>query len=289
MKTVYHHVEKFPSRSSFTKSDRARIKRNGSPEWHTADYAKRINAQGREGGTPDRRAQYAAWFEKNHPGRELPDHAQDILRHVKDHPHATATETIHPESEIEVKTMGDVVDFPGAEATEPAPATKCEKSYISATDTAKLIRKALKESFPGQVFSVRTDSYSGGASIRVKWVDGPLPADVEAIAGTFQGGYFDGMTDCKGHHVHKMGDAEVSFGADFIFCNRDVTEHLVETARIAMLQLDDTQICEVLNKCAGKWPEGDDNIAERVANHALEIVSALPSPTAASVELIRTY
>ncbi len=42
-------------------------------------------------------------------------------------------------------------------------------TYWTVAETAKLIRKALKETFPGQKFSVTTDTYSMGASINVSW------------------------------------------------------------------------------------------------------------------------
>ena len=40
-------------------------------------------------------------------------------------------------------------------------------TYVSPTDTAKLIRAALKRSFPRTKFSVRTDTYAGGAAVDV--------------------------------------------------------------------------------------------------------------------------
>ena len=68
-------------------------------------------------------------------------------------------------------------------------------TYLSCAETAKLIRAALKRAFPGVKFSVRSDVYSGGASINVKWSDGPTGEMVEAVAGAFQGGRFDGSID----------------------------------------------------------------------------------------------
>ena len=70
-----------------------------------------------------------------------------------------------------------------------------DTKYLSCADTAKLVRKALKEAFPGVKFSVRSDTYSGGASIRVRWVDGPADCQVEPVVSAFQGGYFDAATD----------------------------------------------------------------------------------------------
>lgn len=95
------------------------------------------------------------------------------------------------------------------------------RRYLSCAETAKLVRKALKEAFPEIKFSVRSDTYSGGASIRVRWTGGPITSQVEAIAKVFEGADFDGMTDYKSHNSHALDGEPVSFGADFIFCNRD--------------------------------------------------------------------
>ena len=101
--------------------------------------------------------------------------------------------------------------------------------YISVTDTAKLVRAALKAAFPGVKFSVRSDSYSGGASIRVGWTDGPTEDAVEGTTGGYRGASFDGMQDLKTHHdtvlVGPGGTVEVvHFGADFIFTDRKLSE-----------------------------------------------------------------
>lgn len=100
------------------------------------------------------------------------------------------------------------------------------RKYISVADTAKLVRSALKESFPGVKFSVRSHSYAGGASINVRYTDGPAPALVEAVAGAFAGSYFDGSIDYKGVCSHRLDGASVRFQADFIFVNRDLSDEL---------------------------------------------------------------
>lgn len=102
--------------------------------------------------------------------------------------------------------------------------------YIVTKDTAKIIRKALKESFPGAKFSVRSSVYSGGSSIDVSWKDGPCVALVEAITELFNGSYFDGMTDYKGNRTHLFNGERVSWGADFVFCHREVSDTIVEKA-----------------------------------------------------------
>lgn len=95
--------------------------------------------------------------------------------------------------------------------------------YITVVETAKMIRAALKEAFPGVKFSVKSSSYSGGASINVSYTDGPSADQVKAITGNFEGSYFDGMTDYKGLNYSSVNGEEVRFGADFIFVNRSYT------------------------------------------------------------------
>ena len=109
------------------------------------------------------------------------------------------------------------------------------RRYISVTDTAKLVRKALKHNFPGYKFSVRSSSYSGGASISVGWTDGPVTKAVDEIINQFSGATFDGMIDLKSYHTsvlsHEDGTVEeVHFGADFIFANRHFSDEA--TAKI---------------------------------------------------------
>ena len=61
--------------------------------------------------------------------------------------------------------------------------------YVSVADTAKLVRSALKQAFPGVKFSVRSTSYSGGSSVRVGWTDGPQSAEVDKVAQPCAEGY----------------------------------------------------------------------------------------------------
>lgn len=131
--------------------------------------------------------------------------------------------------------------------------------YLSCADTARLVRIALKAAFPSVKFSVTSKTYSGGASMRVRWVDGPTDRDVQSITGRFVGGGFDGSIDLAynlthwllpdgttvvahnpgtvgsrgmvaGERNHKPhDDAElVRFGADHIFTERAYTAGFLE-------------------------------------------------------------
>ena len=104
------------------------------------------------------------------------------------------------------------------------------RQYLSCAETAKLVRAALKESFPGVKFAVRSSVYSGGASINIRYTDGPTYEQVKAVAGMFEGSYFDGMTDYKGSNYGALDGQEVRFGADFIFVNRDFSVEILTKA-----------------------------------------------------------
>lgn len=123
---------------------------------------------------------------------------------------------------------------------------------LDVVETAKLIRARLRDEFPGVKFSVRSDRYAGGSSIRIRWTDGPPVSAVDPVTGPFAGKSFDGMIDLAyytqawllpdgsaqlasspgttgsaGTHRPVMTDpphpdAElVRFGADYVQCHRD--------------------------------------------------------------------
>lgn len=126
--------------------------------------------------------------------------------------------------------------------------------HLSCAETAKLVRKALKLAFPGQKFSVRSESYSMGASIHVTWTDGPTTQQVDRVIGVYAGADFDGMIDLKTHNDHWLepdGSSTlayaqgttgsfveqicdpptsqsrlVSFGADFVQCQRSLSPEI---------------------------------------------------------------
>lgn len=122
--------------------------------------------------------------------------------------------------------------------------------YFTAAETAKLIREQFKKHFPGQKFYVRSETYSGGASIDIDWMDGPTEQAVDRIIAAFNGAEFDGMGDIKLYssawllpdgsavfqeyqaqeHGHVTMTAKphpdaipCRFSADFIFTNRRMT------------------------------------------------------------------
>lgn len=175
-------------------------------------------------------------------------------------------------------------------------AAKVETRYLSCADTAKLIRQALKEAFPAVKFSVRSNTYAGGASINVSYTNGPQSADVERVAFAFQGGYFDGMTDYKGGHVHAIDGKPVSFGADFVFVRQEISDAQMAAVRAGLAALTDLQRNHLearlrIGEFAAPFHMDRDDWAylRAVAVATLPRVAPKASPTAEGVRLVRSY
>jgi hypothetical protein len=66
--------------------------------------------------------------------------------------------------------------------------------YLSAAETAKLIRAELKAAFPGAKIRVRL---SRGNATYVSWTDGPTVRDVQAITHEFESQTFNSSEDMR--------------------------------------------------------------------------------------------
>ena len=150
--------------------------------------------------------------------------------------------------------------------------TQEQITYLSCADTAKLVRKALKDSFPSQKFSVRSHSYSMGASIDVSWDDGIPSDEVNKIVRQFEGAGFDGMVDYQFYKQHWMmpdgsitaafseGSActggysqgysfekphpdakKVHMGADYVFAQRGISEDALKSAAKQIAELNNLE------------------------------------------------
>lgn len=101
-------------------------------------------------------------------------------------------------------------------------ATATPIRYVSATDTAKMIRAALRDAFPGTKFSVITDKYAGGASIRVRYSDINVAGkDVRAITDNFESAQFDGMTDSTSYKTSQVNGETIYSGANYVFVSNE--------------------------------------------------------------------
>lgn len=94
--------------------------------------------------------------------------------------------------------------------------TANETRWLTVVETAKLVRAHLKKTFPGVKFSVRSQSYAGGASIHTNWTDGPSEKTVDGALAGFSGKDFDGMIDMA-HNLKSwlLPDGSASFGTSY--------------------------------------------------------------------------
>jgi hypothetical protein len=186
--------------------------------------------------------------------------------------------------------------------------TPREREWLTAADTAKLVRQALKRAFPNVKFSVRSDTYAGGASVRVRWTDGPTTSQVDEVAGAYAGADFDGMIDLKvsvqrwlhpdgtvtlahregttGSFVELLGDPIgpsarlVRFGADFVQTSRDISDEWRE------------EILALFETISGRTINRDDYYSNRLPLHITregEILRMVDSETDYVNDLMHRY
>lgn len=118
-----------------------------------------------------------------------------------------------------------------------------DKQYLSCAQTAKLVRKALREAFPDTEFSVRSKTYSGGASIRVSYSDPFLCSFcVERVTSGFAGADFDGMVDLKTYrHHYLLPDGTVklcSFYQDGVSAQVGIVQEVPEGSKLVAMGAD---------------------------------------------------
>lgn len=89
-----------------------------------------------------------------------------------------------------------VVDKLVAELRARYPWAKGADSGLSShARAAANMREQLRLAFPGIKFSVKSECYSGGDSVKVRWALGPTTDEVNALVSQYREGTFDGMDD----------------------------------------------------------------------------------------------
>lgn len=131
---------------------------------------------------------------------------------------------------------------------------------------AKAIRKELKDAFPGVKFSVRSDSFAGGNSVDIRWIDGPKAADVEEITGKYQYGHFNGMIDLY-EYSNRRDDLPQ---AKYVSANRQLSAEYRQqikdrVSRIFGVNMNNEQEVYAYFQC---W---SDSVIYRVSTGALDL------------------
>ncbi len=95
-------------------------------------------------------------------------------------------------------------------------------TFFSCAETAKLVRTALKEAFPGVRFSMHSDVRANSADISVTYLGGPSREEVENVTKLYEGAICD--TDLnKSWKYATFNGQHVHFGADIVAVYRDDT------------------------------------------------------------------
>lgn len=97
---------------------------------------------------------------------------------------------------------------------------KANPIMSTAANAASAIRAELKKKFPNIKFSVRSENYSGGNSVRVGWVDGPSQDEVKSLVSKYQQGHFNGMEDIYEYSNSREDIPQVKY----VFANRDMSD-----------------------------------------------------------------
>ena len=79
--------------------------------------------------------------------------------------------------------------------------------YMNRAQTSRLVKRILKESYPGVAFSVTTSDWT----LNIQSTDGPGRDEVVGLLGLFRSGYFDSMFDM---YIH--GGSYVAYGAQVV-------------------------------------------------------------------------
>lgn len=103
---------------------------------------------------------------------------------------------------------------------------KKERYQTRAAQAAKQIREILKKEFPGIKFRVRSDNFSMGDSVDVKWDNGPTYDQVEKFIIHYEYGRFDGMTDCYEYTNCREDIPQTKY----LHCSRDVSQEIYDQA-----------------------------------------------------------
>jgi Large polyvalent protein associated domain 29 len=140
--------------------------------------------------------------------------------------------------------------------------------YYTCAETAKLLRAALKEAFPGMKFSVRSATCAGGASIDVAWTDGPTNQQVQRVCHRFEGADFDGMIDLKTPKTHTVNGKSVHYGADFIFAKRRLSVAFLSKIAQAYCTCHRCEMPAILEQSTGASIRQTTDVAEEMLRQA---------------------
>lgn len=92
---------------------------------------------------------------------------------------------------------------------------------------AKQIKQILKKEFPSINFSVTSENYAGGNSVRINYTDGVPSKQVDKLVAKFQYGHFDGMND-----IYEFSNTREDIPqAKFVQVQRDISPEVRQSIK----------------------------------------------------------
>lgn len=122
------------------------------------------------------------------------------------------------------------------------------KRTTTAATAAAAIRAELKNAFPGIKFSVRSETYSGGNSVNVSYIDGIDEKRVEKLLAKYQYGHFNGMEDIYENTNRRDDIPQVKY----LFVRREMSD-AVRDAIMAEMSITLEQYKTVWCPESGDW------------------------------------
>lgn len=110
--------------------------------------------------------------------------------------------------------------------------TKPERYRSTQAKCAAMIRKDLKEAFPGTSFSVKSEGFSMGDAVNVRWTDGPTSDRVKNLVGKYEYGHFNGMEDIYEYSNSRDDIPQTKY----LFCRRDISNPRVIQAKKEIME-----------------------------------------------------
>ena len=140
------------------------------------------------------------------------------------------------------------------------------QDHASAPESAKALKRVLREAFPATTFSVKLSRGTGYGYCHVSWTDGPTVGVVDAVCAPFEGEGFDGMTDSSYSKFGTLPDGRAT-GLRGILTGRKISAALARrcVAQIAAYWgVDPVEVTE--GPCGFQVEAGHRRIREDVSH-----------------------
>lgn len=158
-----------------------------------------------------------------------------------------------------------------------APKPPAPERTLDVKELAALVRKALKQSFPGVKFSVRSSRYSMGSSVYVSWTDGPTYSQVSEVIDHFNDVDGTRMDDSEIMRCNALDGVPVRFGS-YVSASRDHSDAFVAGVKASIEQLTEDEKSKFfagMNDHQKEYPHTQVSLCDTKQSDELERITRL--------------